>query len=442
VTTKDGKVDYTEMWERLGLDLDLHQQLMDALGQLYPAFYLRQDNRPAGMAYFDEWVGDVHGFRPKELLEHKDRGGKVVGCYCVFVPLELIRAADAIPLVLCGGADFSVSYAETLLPANICPLIKSSVGFKLGRLCPYIQSTDFLVGETTCDAKKKAWEIFGEIHPFYVMDLPQKKSPKGRELWKEEIRIFWRHLEEVSGNTITPAKLRESIHLMNEKRRILQRLHATRKASPSPISGKDALLVNQLALFDDIRRFNGAATRLAEELEQRVERGVGVSPANAPRILIAGSPMVIPNWKLHHLIESSGAVVVIEEACVGTRFYETLVAEDGETPEALVDALADRYLQINCACFTPNNERVDDILRLSREYRVDGVVLYSLMFCQPFAVEHRKIEKALRAEGIPVLQVETDYSQGDALQLLTRIEAFLEEIEGVAASQGAAGGAA
>jgi benzoyl-CoA reductase/2-hydroxyglutaryl-CoA dehydratase subunit BcrC/BadD/HgdB len=195
-----------------------------------------------------------------------------------------------------------------------------------------------------------------------------------------------------------------------------------------PISGKDALLVTQVAFYDDISRCIKQVNALCDEVEKRVANGEGVFSANTPRILISGSPMAIPNWKLHHILETAGAAVVCEESCTGTRNFSDLVPEKGGTVEEQLKAIADRYMQIHCACFTPNDERLDDIIRLAKEYKVDGVVHYNLQFCHTYANEAVKVERALAKEGIPLLRVETDYSDEDAGQLRTRVDAFLEMI--------------
>jgi benzoyl-CoA reductase/2-hydroxyglutaryl-CoA dehydratase subunit BcrC/BadD/HgdB len=195
-----------------------------------------------------------------------------------------------------------------------------------------------------------------------------------------------------------------------------------------PISGKDALLATQVSFYDDPGRFTQQVNALAEELEGRIARGEGVFPAGAPRILISGSPMAIPNWKLHHLVESAGAAVVCEESCTGTRAFSESVPETGGTVEEQMDKIANRYMQINCACFTPNEGRVDDIIRLAREYKADGVIHYNLQFCHTYANEAVNVERALSKAGIPLLRIETDYSDEDAGQLRTRIDAFLEMI--------------
>lgn len=421
-------MDNTQLWTELGIDLSKHQELLNGLGPAFKDIYLSQKNRPEGMGFYDFVVGDIHGIRVHELRQAAREGKKVVATYCVFVPDEIVIAAGAIPVGLCAGAQFSIPIAEETLPTNTCPLIKSSFGFKLGRLCPYVQTSHLIVGETTCDGKKKMFELLGEHQPVYVMQVPAKKTPRARALWADEVAAFKDIIERLTGNKITPEALLAATKLVNEKRRALQRLSNLRKATPAPISGRDGLLVEQVAFYDDVSRCIKMANTLADELDKRVKAGTGVASAKAPRILISGSPMAIPNWKMHYLLESAGAVVVGEESCIGTRYFSELTSEKGGTVDEQVTAIADRYMNIHCACFTPNTERLEDIVRLAKEFKVDGVVHYNLQFCQTYSNEAIKVEKTLEKAGIPLLRVETDYGDGDSGQLKTRIEAFLEMI--------------
>ncbi len=420
--------DNRQMWAELGIDLEQHDVLMSALPQVYQLIFGCQTNRPSGMGFFEFVVGDIHGIRVRELREHAARGGKVVATYCVFVPDEVVIAAGAIPVGLCAGAQFSVPMAEEVLPRNTCALIKSSFGFKLGRICPYVQSSHLIVGETTCDGKKKMFELLNEYQPVYVMEVPNKKTERAMALWRGEVEAFVERVEQLTGSKVTAEGLAEATALVNGKRRALQRLYDTRKADPVPISGRDALLVTQVSFYDDVRRATQQINALCDELEARVAAGEGAAPRGAPRILIAGSPMAIPNWKLHHIVESAGAVVVCEESCIGTRAFSALTPETGGTLDEQLGAIADRYMQIHCACFTPNDERLDDIVRLAKEYRADGVIHYNLQFCHTYANEAVKVEKALSDAGIPLLRVETDYGSEDEGQLRTRVDAFLEMI--------------
>ena len=188
-------------------------------------------------------------------------------------------------------------------------------------------------------------------------------------------------MESVTGRALTPEALGAAIRLINDKRRALARVFEARKSKVLPISGKDALLVMQIAFFDDPVRCAQMTNKLCDELEQRIQDGVSVFPAGTKRILLTGTPLAIPNWKLHHIIETSGAAVVCEEMCTGTRYFENLVDESQTTLEGQFMALAQRYMKTNCACFTPNTGRIDDILRMAKEYQVDGVIDVNLKFC-------------------------------------------------------------
>jgi len=424
--------DYRPMWTELGLDLDNHDALLDALGQLYSDTYLSQANRPEGMGYFDFVMGEVHGLRIKELVDARAQGKIVVGAFCVFVPEELVLAANGICVGLCAGADFGTEEAERYLPRNTCSLIKSFFGFALEKVCPYLQASDLVVGENTCDGKKKAYEIFQGMIPgqFMALDMPNTKSADGRAVLKKAYVELIEKLEELSGTTITVEALKDAIGVVNAKRRALHRLSALRQAVPAPISGLDALLANQVAFYDDPQRFTSSVETLCDELDRRVEQGEGVVPASTPRIVMSGCPMAVPNWKLPAIVEASGAVIVGEESCIGDRGQQNLVSDDGDTIDALIDNLVDRYFTIDCAVFTPNPGRAEHASAMADGAKADGVIHYALQFCSPYQIEAPMLEAAVERGCTPVLRIDTDYSAEDVEQLRTRVEAFVEQIGG------------
>lgn len=423
--------DYHEMWASLGLDLKTHDMLLEMVGKGYTDVFLSQKNRPKGMEYFDFVMSEVHGLRIKEIMDAKAEGRKVIGTYCVFVPEELVLAINGVCIGLCAGGEFGFEEAEKYLPRNTCSLIKSAFGFKLGKVCPYIETTDLIVGENTCDGKKKAYESLTNIvGNLYVMDLPQMKSSEGRSLLKAEYKKFAKKLEEISGKKITVESLKKGIEIANNKRKAMHRLSKLRAADPSPISGLDGLLANQVFFYDDPIRFTNSVNTICDELEARIKNGIGVFPKNTSRILISGCPMAVPNWKLPFIIENSNAVIVGEEMCTGERGTQNLVDVKGNSVEELIDSIVDRYFQIDCAVFTPNPGRLDHIKQMVKEYKAHGVIHYGLQFCQPYQMESKLLEKELEKAGIPVLLIETDYSQQDAGQIKTRVDAFIERIKG------------
>ncbi|HVN96610.1 MAG TPA: double-cubane-cluster-containing anaerobic reductase [Syntrophorhabdaceae bacterium] len=421
--------DYTQMWSSLGLDLKAHDALLSVLGSAYQDVFLSQKKRPEGMKYFDFVMSEVHGLRIKELLDAKAQGRKIIGSYCVFVPEEFILAVDGVSVGLCAGAEFNFEGAENVLPRNICSLIKSAFGFKLGKVCPYVEACDVVVGENTCDGKKKAYEVLGPlVSDLYIIDLPQMKSEAGKALLKEEYRKFAQKLEAASGKKITVESLKKGIEITNAKRKAVKRLAEIRKADPAPISGLDALLINQIFFYDDPVRFTESVNKLCDELEERVQNGIGVADTGTPRVIISGCPMAVPNWKVPMLVETGGAVIVGEESCVGERGSRWLTEDRGSTVEELLENVVDRYFNIDCAVFTPNPSRVEYVKEMTGRLNAQGVIHYSLQFCHPYIVESMPAEAELEKAGVPTLRLETDYSQEDVGQLKTRIEAFVERI--------------
>jgi benzoyl-CoA reductase/2-hydroxyglutaryl-CoA dehydratase subunit BcrC/BadD/HgdB len=415
-----------ELLKDLGLDVELHHRIFNAVDRSFGKTVLAQKGRPAGMDYFDAVIRGAHGERVREIVARRAEGDKLVGTFCIYVPEEIILALGAIPVALCGGTAASIPYAEKMLPRDICPLVKSTLGLALSNTCPYGPIEDLAVGETTCDAKKKTWDILSKGGDFHVLEVPQKKGARDRDLWHEEVLQFKARLEGLTGRALEPDKFALAVRLMNRKRRALARLNAFRKEDDPPLSGLDALVVMQGALVDDALRFTERLEALNDELEGRVRHGVGVAGGRARRIMVSGCPSVLGNWKLHALVESAGAVVVCDETCSGSRFYENPVEETGGGLEVQLTAVADRYLKIECSCFSPNEERLDSVTRLAREYRADGIIQYVLQYCHTYNIEAVAVAAALKEAGVPSLKIVTDYTEEDTGQLRLRVDAFLE----------------
>lgn len=419
---------YEKMWQELKLDVGLHNELLKSIARTFRETVGAQTSRPQTMKYFDNLLHESHGARVAELLDAKSKGKKIIGTFCIYVPEEIAMAASLMPIALCGGTQFSIPYAEKMFPRDICPLIKSTLGLAFSKTCPYAPIKSMAVGETTCDAKKKTWEILAGMVNFHVMEVPQKKEDIDIKLWRQAVEEFKKKVEELSGKKVDKENLAEGIKIMNEKRKSLQRLQELRIADPPPISGLDALVVMQAALIDEPVRFTKSVNQLNSELEERVKKNISPFPKGVKRIMVSGCPAVMGNWKVHSLIENAGAAVVADETCTGSRYFENLVDETAEDLTSQLNAIADRYLKINCACFTPNKERIEGITKWVKDYNIHGVIQYILQYCHGYNVEAIRVDAALKQMNIPVLKIETDYSEEDSGQLRTRIEAFLERL--------------
>lgn len=373
-------------------------------------------------------VEGLRGVNSVKIKEAHEAGKKVVGMYCVFSPQEIALAADAISVTLCGTAQAPIEDAEKELPRNLCPLIKSSYGFAITDKCPYFYFSDVLLAETTCDGKKKMYELMGKIKPMHIMNLPQTaEGEDSLNLWKNEMVKFKSFLEEKFEVTITDEKLRQAIQLMNRERKAMRELHQLNAHKPAPLTGMDMMLAQWLKGFNvDKEAGIQLIERLIAETKEQMAKGLYAFDENAPRILLTGCPIGSGSEKILRILEESGASVVALENCTGYKGLDVLVDETKEP----ITALAEKYLSTPCSCMTNNNGRLDLIKRLAKEYQVDGVVDLTWQACHTYNIESFTVRNFVRDElNLPFLQVETDYSDSDVGQIKVRVEAFLETME-------------
>jgi benzoyl-CoA reductase/2-hydroxyglutaryl-CoA dehydratase subunit BcrC/BadD/HgdB len=262
------------------------------------------------------------------------------------------------------------------------------------------------------------YELLGDYVPTYVIDLPQRPdSPEALNYFLGEIYKFKGVMEQLTGNKITVEQLKMEIKSSNETRQLLHRFYELRKIDPPPIRGVDVLKLLQKQYFLSTEELKASLRMLINEVEKIKPDGT-----HKPRIMISGCPMSSGNTKVPEIIESRGGVIVAEESCTGTRSFWDLVDENKDP----MLALAERYIKIPCSCMSPNDRRIENILELAREFEVDGVVYYTLQFCHGYNIEKYKVQQALRKAGIPMLFIETDYSNSDIEQIGLRVDAFLE----------------
>lgn len=376
-----------------------------------------------------EFIQNSYNTRISRIVEERNSGKKIVGTFCLFVPDEIIFAAGADRIILCGGKNDTISVAEEYLPRNLCPLVKSSFGSIVNndcsgvRSCPHFGLVDLVVAENTCDSKKKMYELLRDYVPTYVIDLPQRPdSPEALSYFLAELNKFKGALERLTGNRVTDDKLNKEIKSSNETRKLFHRLYSLRKMDPPPIRGLDLLKVLQKQYFLSPDELKKSILMLIREVEQRARDREFVDTKHRPRILISGCPMAGGNTKVPEIIESKGGIIVAEESCTGTRSFWDLVDEKKDP----MLALAERYIKIPCSCMSPNDRRIDNILELVRDFKVEGVVYYTLQFCHGYNIEKYKVQQELRKVGIPMLAIETDYGSSDIEQIGLRVDAFME----------------
>ena len=361
-----------------------------------------------------------------EIKEYKDKGIPVIGMYCAYFPTELAMAAGAIPVGLCSFSNETITAAERDLPKSMCPLVKSSYGFAISDRCPFFHFADLVIGETTCDGKKKMYELMAEFKPVHVMELPNSQSERGLAFWKSEIIRTKEYLEEFFHMVITEEMIRDAVHLNNQIRTSLKNLCEVMKLDPVPVRGEDIQKMVQGSKY----RFDFATTPgVVKEVIDKImtEYRQGKHLEKRPRILVTGCPIGGDSLKVIRAIEDNGGVVVAIENCSGVRTLGSPVEEDCED---IYEAIARKYLSTGCSIMTPNDNRIDLIGEIIEEYHVDGVVEMILTGCHATGAESVYIRKFVTEEKhLPYIAIDTDYSTADQGQIATRLTAFLEMIQ-------------
>lgn len=371
---------------------------------------------PSADAWFDQMI--------PHCLEYaqatKASGRPIIGILCEYTPRELILAAGAVPVCLCGGSASTIPAAEEDLPALLCPLIKSTYGYHAQGSNPFIEMADLIVAEGTCDGKKKMYELMAETRSMYVLELPKKQNDDdARAYWEAEVRRFKAMLEERFRVVITEDRLREAVHLMNRERDLRRNLAALMKSDCPPLSGRQLLNLKSSisGIAEDLEQYQAilealAGTRGPEERAGRV------------RVLLTGVPVVHGAERVVDIIEDRGGLIVCFENCTGLK----PISEDIDVESAdLVGALADKYFHLPCSIMTRNEARIESLRELAREYRVDCIIDLVWQACLTYDVESALVKRLAEEElGLPYLRIETDYSPSDSARIAVRVEALYE----------------
>jgi benzoyl-CoA reductase/2-hydroxyglutaryl-CoA dehydratase subunit BcrC/BadD/HgdB len=389
-------------------------------------------NRPEAMQYFDE-ISDFFGKREKEIQAAKKSGKKVIGYTCLFAPMELILAADAIPVRVNSGWYDTSKLGDRIVPVEVCPVVRSTIGAKMIGLSPYLELSDALISVLTCDGMTKLGEILSDTKPVWAMPLPRvKDSPQALRFWREELIGVKGQIEALTGNKITGKKLRNAIELTQKATKAFRRLQDLRKGNPV-IMGRDAMLVNQTYMWDEITRWTEKTEALCDELEKRVRQKQWACPPDTPRVMVTGTPMIWPdNWKLPTLIEEGTpqGVLIADELCSSERLLYDPVGVDEWSMGDMLNAIGERYLMAStCPCLTSkdgNEDRINWLLNKVKEWNIQGVIYYVVRGCMLYAIEYTRVKKVLDRINMPVYYLDTEYTREDVGQMKTRVEAFLE----------------
>ncbi len=411
------------------------------------------------LAWFDNMIQNCLAY----ASDARAKGKHIVGIMCEYTPRELIMAAEAVPVCLCGGSAPMIGPAEEHLPANLCPLIKSTYGYHIQRANPFLEMADMVVAETTCDGKKKMYELMAQTRPMHVLELPQKPNDADAMAhWISELRKLKARLEEAFHVAITDEKIRQAIRTMNRERALRRRLAGLMKSECPPLTGRQLLQFKSnisgicadfaqyeraLKLYgaervagDPLRRASlGSQTRSiafgvpvparlqtsCEDARPSIESRAG-STKSRVRVLMTGVPVVHGAERVVEIVESHGGLIVCMDNCTGLK---PILEDVNETAADPIVALAEKYFRLPCSVMTKNSRRLDILRDLAQEYRAQCVIDLIWQACLTYDVESYFVKKLAEQDlGLPYLRIETDYSPSDSARIAMRVEALFETV--------------
>lgn len=365
---------------------------------------------------------EIYHHRDRRARELKAKGEKLIGYLCCYPPLEILAAADLVPYRLLGSMTEPITEADAYLETDVCPYVRSC--FDLAVKGKY----DFLTGVViphTCEPVEALWHIWDyHLHPPYChyINVPHQVRPPSFQFFRQELDTFRRSLDQFTGNSITDQRLAETIDLYNQHRALLRELYRLRKQEQPLISGTEIAETIIATLSIPVTEGNELLRNIIPEVKQRG----GLTPKGSARLLIYGGEL--DDVALIQMVEECGANVVTDDLCIGTRYFWHDVEKSGD----LLTGLAVRYLdKIPCPRthrMEKPRERYKYLLDLAREFKVNGVIFYMLKYCDSSGFDIPDLRDTLRAEGIPSLYLEHDYSLATLMPLKTRIQAFVEMI--------------
>ena len=370
----------------------------------------------SSLGWFDRMIPNCLAYARKQ----HEAGRPIVGILCEFTPREIILAAGGVPVCLCGGSRDTIPAAEEALPSNLCPLIKSTYGYAVARSNPFLEMADLIIAETTCDGKKKMFELLAERKPLHVLELPQKPDEPGSQRhWRAELDKLRGVLEQRFSASVTNESLRTAAAAMNRERDVRRRLAALMERPAPPLTGRRLL---------DLKSSISCIPEAQEEYERvlaNLSGAAGLPGAESrTRVLLTGVPTVHGAEKVVNIVEECGGLVVAQESCTGLKPILEDVALDGGD---IMDAIAAKYLHLPCSVMTPNRGRLDSLRELAARTRPHCVVDLVWQACLTYDVESHSVKRFVENElHLPYLKIETDYSPSDSARIAVRVEALYE----------------
>ncbi len=378
-----------------------------------------------GLALVEKYYSD-YGCRAKEL---KKEGKKIIGYLSALGPLEIIAAADLIPIRIKGDVNEPITKADTRMETIVCPFVRNVFDSALKGRYDYL---DGIVIPHTCDSISRTYDIWSynlQLPYSHFLNVPHVTDEPSLDFFKEILGTFVKSLEKFTGKKITNEGLSKAVKAYNRNRETMRQLYELRRSHPPLISGVGMMKVLVATMSLAVEESTELIQNVIDEVKER-----GSTPVQkSARVMIIGDQ--IDDIALIEIIEKAGARMVMDDTSIGSKTYWP----DIEKTQNPIDGIAERYLRKIKIPTTYRDtggtyqdkleERFGHIRQFIKDFTVDGAILFIYKYCDPYGFEVPAIKNYIESLGTPVLYLEEEYSTSSLGRLKTRIEAFLEMID-------------
>jgi benzoyl-CoA reductase subunit C len=374
----------------------------------------------------------IYQDRTQRVLELQRDGKKIFGYLCIYPILEMLTAFDIVPFRLFGDISEPITRANNYLPTVVCPFLRSYLDLGLKGKYSFL---DGIITSHVCDVGAGVpaiWNYAISTPYTYHIDTPHTLRESAQEFHRQLMDSLQASLEEYTGRKLDPARLVEAIERHNEQRALVREMYELKKPEPPLVSGAETIRVIKAVQSLPVEEGNTLLREVIAEAKGRRDGPV----KKTSRLMIWGS--ILDNTSLVEMIESLDANVVMDDTCVGSRPF----FNDVKLTANPLDGLASHYLNhIKCPrtfqadYYAQQRDHVSDLKRrygylgdYARDWRVDGVIMEALKYCDTHGFEVPSLKDYFNEIGLPAIYLEHDYTLGIMSQLKTRVQGFLEII--------------
>lgn len=370
--------------------------------------------------------------RPQELVKAREKGAKVVGWFNYNIPEEIIYALGLIPIRLgTGGDDRLVEIGARYISTKNCVYTRELVGLFARNQDPYIINSDIVAVDATCLQTYRVAEVIKHYFKVntLILGVPKHFSePEGQEYFRKELESFTRKLEEFGGTELDSNKLSESIKLYNDIRKSLKQLYKYQAIGHQPIKWREVFDVVHAGFYLNRKKYLSLLQELLTELKEKHGEPVIGNLNGDARILISGSIIPPGDTKLINIIEQVGGRIVGDDLWSGLN-----PSLDVNIREASIKGIADAYINRVPHAALPfldmeTDKRLKNLKQLIKDHKAQGVLYHTLRYCDAFSFKAGETKNVLKNEGVPMLEIHTEYAGSDVEAIRTRAEAFVELI--------------